>query len=151
MLSLICGLLIAAAGVWGVLSTFNLVFLLFYVIGLGIIVVPLVQPLAGWNDGECFKTYLLMPLVPNSECYVLEDKQGNLMYKYKNENDEEIIKYSTFCDTNYATGGINDKPVLKEMVLKPKRNLWSLAIFCSKKTQYVIKLPQNKIETAILK
>lgn len=151
MLSLIFGLLIAAAGVWGVLETFNLVFLLFYVIGLGVIFVPLVQPLAGWHAGECRKTYLLIPLASNSECYVIEDKKGNLMYKYKDENGEEVITHSTFINTNYGTCGIGDKPVLKEMMLKPKKNLWCLPIFCSKKMQYVIKLPQDKIETAILK
>lgn len=150
MLTLIIGLLITAGGVYGTFITCNWAFLLLYVLGLGTIVVPLFQPLVGWDEGECFKQYLLMPLLPGSEYYVAEDKEGNLMYRYKNENNEEVIRHSTVVDTNYGTGGIKDKPVLKELVLKPKKNLWCLPIFCSKKTQYVIKLPQDKIEIAIL-
>ena len=73
------------------------------------------------------------------------------MYKYKNENNEEVINHSTFNDTNYGTGWIKDKPVLKEVILKPKKNMWCLPILCTSKIQHVIKLPQDKIEVAILK
>jgi len=151
MLTLIIGLLIILSGVYGVFTSYNIAFLVLYVIGLCVVTITLFQPFCGWEDGECFKQYFLMPLIPNSEHYVIEDKDGNLMYKYKNENNEEVIKYSKFSDTNYGTAGIKDKPILKELIIKPKKTLWCFPVFCSKKTQYVIKLPQGKIEKAILK
>jgi len=150
MLTLIIGMLISVCGVYGVAATYNLAFLLLYVIGLSAIVITLFQPLAGFEKEECIKTYYLVPLIPNSEHYVIEDNKGNLMYKYKNQNDEEVIRCSTFADTNYGTGGIKDTPILKEIVLKPKKNLWSLPIFCSRKTQYVLEFPGDKIENTIL-
>ena len=51
MLTLIIGLVIAIVGVYGVLTTFNMVFLLVFVIGVGVITITLLQPLAGWDEG----------------------------------------------------------------------------------------------------
>lgn len=151
MLTLIIGLLIAVGGVYGLFITYNMAFLLLYVIGLGVVVVPILQPLSGWKEGECFNQYDMLPLVPNTEYYVVQDEYGNFMYKFKDENNNEVIRYSTFVDTNYDTGNVSGKPVLKKVQLKPKKTLWCLPIFCSKKEQYVIKLPRDKAETAILK
>lgn len=151
MLTLIIGLFIVACGIYGIYITCNFVFVLLYVLGLCGVVITLLQPLAGWDSGECVKTYDLMPLLPNFDCYVIQDNHGNLMYKYKDENEEAVIRHSTLIDTCYDMGKINDKIVLKEMLLKPKKNLWCLPILCSKKTQYIIKLPKDKIEIAILK
>lgn len=151
MLTLISGLLIAAGGVYGVMETYKLAFLLLYVIGLGVVVVPTFQPLSGWEYCKCLNQYDLIPLIPNSECYVVQDRDGNLMYKFKDENGNEIIKHSTFVDTIYDNENVSDKPVLKEVQLKAKKSLWSLPIFCSKKEQYVIKIPPDKLQTAILK
>ena len=151
MITLIIGLIITIGGVYGAFITFNLAFLLLYVLGLGMIVVPLLLPFAGWDSGKCLNQYELVPFKAGFEFYVVEDGDGNLIYKHKNENGEEVTKRSTFADTNYDNEDIKSEPILKVLLLKPKKNLWCLPIFCPKKEQYIIKLPKDKFETAILK
>ena len=151
MLTLIVGLIITALGVYITFITCNLAFLLLYVIGLGLVFVPLVQPLSGWKNIEIINQYDLLPLSDDSECYVLEDIKGNLMYRYLSETGEAVVQHSTLFDTNYSSGNTDDYPRFKIGKLKPKKTLWCLPIFCSSKTQYVIYLPQDKVKTAIIK
>lgn len=151
MLTLIVGLAVIGAGLYGVFTTFNMVWLLLYVIGIGMVVIPLFQPLSGWKDIEIVNRYDLLPLTPNSNYYVMEDDKGNLMYRYKDREDKEIVQYSTLLNTDFSSGNIENKVVLREGKIKPKRTLWAFPIFCSSKIHYVIKFPEDKVETAILK
>ncbi len=133
MLLFLIGLAIAVMGAILVLNTLNSIFLIVFLIGLLISTISAFQPLSGWGEPKTMEEYELLPLIPGTDTFVIQDRRGNVMYKYL----EKEVKLELIKSQNYYCSIIEEiesgkKPVLKKSKVNPKRSLWAFPILSLK-------------------
>jgi len=131
MLLFIIGLSITIVSVVLLLNTLNVLFLLMFAIGMCITIISAFQPLSGWGTPVTMQEYELLPIISDTNIYVIKDKNGNIMYKYTKQGTE-IIESQCYVCTMLKELEEPQKPVLKKSKVNPKRTLWSFPILSCK-------------------
>lgn len=103
----------------------------------------------GYEEAFVSKEYELIPLIEDTNIYLIQSDGGTKMCKYKivSEHDSNvenavIKKISASVELEHIKEG--QKPILREYVSKPKKSKWN-GIFVSDKEYAVLFVPESYI------
>ena len=144
MILLIAGFIIGFLGVTMTFVYMEFSYMLVFMVGLIIVAICTNQPLSGWKKGKILEEHQLLPIIPKSKVYLLISEKGDMMYKYKDGN-EEIIKCSSCHDTLYKEIDNDKRPCFKVQKLKAKKSLWACPVGLTK-WQNILYVPKGSIE-----
>ena len=101
-----------------------------FILAVLVIVFGLFANWGGYEEAFVSNEYELIPLIENTNIYLIQSDSGTKMCKYKiaSKHDSKvenpvIKKISASVELEYIEEGI--KPVLREYVLKPKKSKWN--------------------------
>lgn len=96
-----------------------------------------------YEDAVLTKEWELVPIIPEANVYAIKVQDEEVIYKFKNfdENNEEMINYIRY--TNYEINESEDgKGYLRFYEQKQKKSIWYNP-FAPDKIKYVLSLPKD--------
>lgn len=141
MITFVIGLIIAAVGVILCLNYLQFAYILLFTIGIVVSVISMQTTSAGWRRGKTIEEHTLIPLIENTNIYVIYSEDGNYMYRYVDEYGKEIIKCSSIDKTFVDIEG-NKEPTFVICEMKARKSLWVFPIGCSK-WQNILYIPKD--------